>query len=463
MKKITKKLVVGISAIVLFLCMIVGFVFLTQYREILLEQRQKDLELRANQIAILVTRTINKNNIMDNQEALNMLSTVTDTNMWIYSLKTAELTANMKINDEENVKKHIEEDLNKILSPKVKNIISYKYTDEQGENQMTLVTKILINNNVVGVLFLHKDMKDINVKYDTLAETVSLTIVVAMLLSIMLAIIYSYRFTNPIDKMTIAAKSIAKGNYGIKTNIKQEDEIGELAIALDDMSGELEKYITDIKRLEETTKELVANVSHEFKTPLTLIRGNVENLQDGTLEPSPEIYNKIIRNTKLLERLVNEILDLSKYQTGKVVLKKELIDLNGIVVETVNDMREIAEIKGVSIEFTNENTSAFPLELDYLKLKQVLNIFIDNAIKYSGESKIVKIKLEEKCIEIEDKGLGMTSEQVEHIYERFYQADNQKQGNGLGMCIAKYIIDLHEFDVKIESELNEGTKITLKI
>ncbi len=463
MKKITKKLVVGISAIVLFLSTIIGFVFLTQYREILLEERKRDLEIKAKQIAILATKTINQNNIMNSSEALNVISTVTDTNLWIYSLETNKLLSNSLIKDIESIKPKIQEDIDELLSSDASGTVSYNYVDETGKSQMTLITKIILNKKVTGVLFLHKDMEDINIKYDSLVEAVSITIVIGMLLSIILAIIYSYRFTNPIDKMTKTAKNIAKGNYGIKSNVRQDDEIGELGIALDNMSEELEKYITDIKRLESSTKELVANVSHEFKTPLTIIRGYVENLQDGTLEPNDEIYNKVIRNTKLLERLVNEILDLSKYQTGKVALKKELTDLNTIVVDTVNDMNAIADLKGIKIDFVNENRDPFLLELDYLKVKQLLTIFIDNAIKYSDKSKEIEVVLDGRNVIIEDHGIGMDENQVQHIYERFYQADTQKQGNGLGMCIAKYIIDLHNFKVDIKSELKKGTKITLKV
>lgn len=463
MKKITKKMVVGISGIVLFLSIVIGFVFLTQYRSILLEERKKDMELKASQIATILTKPINENNILQSREGLDVLSTVTDTNMWIVSIENNSLISNTNINDVEKAKNRVEKDIQKIIDSKDKNIVSYEYSDFFKEKQMTLITRVYSNNKLVGILFLHKDIDDINVKYDSLVEMVSATITIGTLISMFIAVIFSYMFTNPIDKMKIIAKDISCGNYGIKTNIVQDDELGELANALDNMSVELEKYITDIRRLESSAKELVANVSHEFKTPLTLIRGYVENLQDGTLEPNDEIYNKIIRNTKLLESLVNEILDLNKYQTGKVFLKKELLDLNGVVIDTVNDMQSIAKNKGIELELINENRDPIPLEIDYLKLKQLLTIFVDNAIKYSPKNSKVEVIMSNRTIQIKDMGIGMSEEQVSHIYERFYQADTQKQGNGLGMCIAKYIIDLHKFKVNIESEINKGTTIILKV
>ncbi|MEG0072966.1 MAG: HAMP domain-containing sensor histidine kinase [Clostridia bacterium] len=466
MKRITKKLVIGISAIVLFLSVVIGFFFLTQYRDILLEERKNELDNSARQIATVAASNSgvnNYNDIMQNAEAVEILSTVTDTKIWMLTLENNKLIVNSGLKDTENIKNKIQRDVDKLLKSKEMSIVSFVYSGHFNNKQMTLIRKITKGNNVVGVVFLHKNIDDIYVKYDNLAQSVSATIVIGMLLSIVLGVIYSYRFTKPIDKMTQIAKDISKGNYGRKTGIEQDDEIGELALALDNMSVELEKYIKDIKRLELSAKELVANVSHEFKTPLTLIRGYVENLQDGTVEPSDEVYNKIIRNTKLLERLVNEVLDLSKYQTGKVILKKELLDLNQLVGDLVNDMTQIAINKDINLIFKNENRDPNIFEIDYLKLKQVLTIFMDNAIKYSEKGSNVEVILENSTITIKDHGIGMSKEQVDHIYDRFYQVDPQKNGNGLGMCIAKYIIDLHKFDVTIESEIGKGTNIKLKV
>lgn len=260
--------------------------------------------------------------------------------------------------------------------------------------------------------------------------------------------------------MTKVALLIGEGNYNEKTNITQDDELGVLAKTIDNMSTKIESNIESIKQLEASAKELVANVSHELKTPLTLIRGYVENMQDGTSKPKKEIYEKILRNTSILEKLINELLDLSKYQSGNMTLRLEDIEINHLVSDVINDMKLIAKDNEVKINVINTEDNI--VKGDYLKLRQLLMIVIDNAIKYSKSNGAIDIFIKKEEIIIRDYGIGMNKQDAEKIFDRFYQVDNNKKGYGLGLCIAKYIIDAHSFKVDINSKKNKGTTINIK-
>lgn len=457
MKKITQKLVIGISSIVLLLALIIAVVFMTQYRNILLENKKINLLEKAEQIADFVAITPS----IDANEYVDVLNKMTDTQIWIARIDRNQIIMKGSVVDSPNLKQRVIKDIEKLIENNTSSIVSFSYGDFFKNKCITVIRPIVISGQTQGAIFMHSDINDILKKYDRLIVVILMTILFGICLSIILGVLYSYRFTKPIDKMKTVAKDISAGNYGIKTGIVQDDEIGELAICLDDMSVELEKYITDIRRLEESAKELVANVSHEFKTPLTLIRGNIENMQDGTVEPTYEAYERIINHTKYLERLVNEILDLGKYQTGKVTLKKELLDLNQLLSDITRDMSSISEVKNIKLVYDNKNDSPKIVNLDYLKMKQLITIFIDNAIKYSHNNTEVKVILDGTKITILDNGIGMTEEQKEKMFDRFYQVSPNKNGNGLGLCIAKYIIDLHGLDVKVETEIDKGTKIII--
>ncbi len=288
-----------------------------------------------------------------------------------------------------------------------------------------------------------------------------ISILISLLLSIIMGVLYSKHFTKPIKSITEVTKKISNRNYDIKTNINRLDEIGELARAIDQMTLDINENINEIKELEKRAKDLVANVSHEFKTPLTLIRGYVENLQDKTIKPTKETYEKILNNTIVLEKLVNELLDLSKFQSGNVILKKEDLELKQLVKDVIDDMKSLSKKKKIKINLIEEYKDKQIINADYVKIRQLITIFLDNAIKYSNESSTVNIIIKEKKLTISDNGIGIEKSKLEQLFERYYQVDSNSKGYGLGLCIAKYIADAHNYDIKIDSIENIGTTVDI--
>jgi len=230
--------------------------------------------------------------------------------------------------------------------------------------------------------------------------------------------------------------------------------------------------ISESARLEQLRRDFVANVSHEFRTPLTVIRGSLEALVDGTVEKSEDIQRyqqRMLSETRVLERLVGDLLELSRLQSGKITINKEKIHIPSLLADAVKSLQTIAEKKGIKIEslFEQEVT---PLLGDYDRLRQLFVIFLDNAIKYSPKN--TKVFVETKhlgmntlSVIIRDQGYGIAADELTHIWDRFYKADNSRnsKGTGLGLAIAKHLIELHDGKVSVQSEVGKGTIIEIKL
>ncbi len=230
--------------------------------------------------------------------------------------------------------------------------------------------------------------------------------------------------------------------------------------------------ISESERLEQLRRDFVANVSHEFRTPLTVIRGSLEAMVDGTVENSEDIeryHQRMLSETRVLERLVGDLLELSRLQTGKISMNKERIHIPSLFADALRSLQIIAEKKGITLEHLSEQNIP-PFLGDYDRLRQLFVIFLDNAVQYSPENSKVTV---ETCLTefntlsiiIRDQGYGIAAEELTHIWDRFYKVDASRKGKGtgLGLAIAKHLIELHEGLVTVQSELNRGTVIAIKL
>jgi len=230
--------------------------------------------------------------------------------------------------------------------------------------------------------------------------------------------------------------------------------------------------ISKSERLEQLRRDFVANVSHEFRTPLTVIRGSVEAMVDGTVANSEEIkryHQRILSETRGLERLVEDLLELSRLQSGKITMNKEKLHIPNLLEDAVKSLRTIAEKKGVIIEYRSKEDIP-PVLGDYDRLRQLFVIFLDNAVKYSPQN--TKVSVETSLFEINtlsiiirDQGYGIAADELTHIWDRFYKIDQSRRdrGTGLGLAIAKHLIELHDALVLVQSEPGKGTVIEIKL
>ncbi len=438
----------GISLIVLISTFIIGVIFILQYKELTLRETEKEIEIIADQFVEVGKVLINPMQQRPRRVYIEAMRNLSNAEVWIVGLNNQVVLDTTEKVDFKTIQE---------LVIKFKAIEDAQITDEYSDYfafKTISIVKPIIDGGVVGLVVVHKDVNSLYQAYSSFNFLVFFSLFLSVLISIILAIFYAKFFTKPLDRINQTVGQIKNGNYHFKTRIKREDQIGELAKTIDLMSGEIEKSIAEINELEKMAKELVSNVSHEFKTPLTLIKGYTINMRDKTIKPNKEVYNKIINNSEILEQLVNDLLEINRYQSKTVVLKKEEVELNSLILDVIGDMQIV---KNREIEFNGERKVI--ITADSLKIKQLLMIFIDNAIKYSNDNKKIIINLFEKEIEIIDFGKGIETCELEKIFNRYYKINDSEAGYGLGLFIAKHIVELHGYQLEVKSERNVGTKI----
>lgn len=285
--------------------------------------------------------------------------------------------------------------------------------------------------------------------------------IISLLISSVISIFMSKRISKPIQDITQGARRLALGNYDVKFEKAGYVEIDELADTLNFATNELGK--TDKIR-----KELIANVSHDLRTPLTMIKAYSEMIRDlsgDNKEKREEHLNVIIEETDRLTRLVNDMMDLSNIESGTSVLKKEVINYSYMVQKVVDNFRNINEDENCKFEL--ELPKDIYIMVDKIKIERVLYNLISNAINHSGEEgkqKLIKIKVSvsgrKVKTEIIDNGVGISKENLTHIWDRYYKVNKNfkrsNTGSGLGLSIVKEILISHKANYGVESAEKKG-------
>ncbi len=287
--------------------------------------------------------------------------------------------------------------------------------------------------------------------------------IISLIISSIISIFISRNLSKPIKQINESAKKLANGNYNIKFQKAGYFELDELADTLNFATEQLEK--TDKIR-----KELIANVSHDLRTPLTMIKAYSEMIRDlsgDNKEKREEHLQVIIDETDRLGRLVNDMMDLSKIESGITTLNKERINLSEITKNIV---------KGLNIESDN---CKFILNIqedcivmaDKTKIEQVMYNLINNAINHSLQNKVIEVNVKSTGkkvrFEVIDNGPGISKEDLQHIWTRYYKIDKTYQrsstGTGLGLSIVKNILEKHEAEYGVESELGKGSNFWFEL
>jgi len=293
-----------------------------------------------------------------------------------------------------------------------------------------------------------------------------------MVLCLFKVIAVSFRVTKPLDRMKTAALGIKEGDYTAQTGVKQSDEIGQLAAILDDMAQQLGKASDDNAEAEKRRREFIANISHELRTPITVMRSSLEALLDGVVTDPAQVaqfLREMHAESLYLERLVTDLFELARLQSTEFAIEFEEVCVRDALRDAVRTMTPIAAEKGVLLPCPDANASYYipPIMGDYGRLKQLFIALMDNAIKFTPAGKTVSAGLTvldgRISVVIDDEGGGIAGEDLPRIFERFYrkQSEDNHGGTGLGLPIAKEIADRHGAKIFISSEINHGTKVEI--
>ncbi|MCY6484980.1 HAMP domain-containing sensor histidine kinase [Clostridium aestuarii] len=305
----------------------------------------------------------------------------------------------------------------------------------------------------MGNIVVFKDNKDSSEYLKAIYLTLIFVFLLSVIVSVPLISYFGSKITKPILKLQSASKKIADGNFKVDLNVNTKDEIEELSLSLNDMSQKLEKKST-------LQREFIANVSHDFKTPLSIIRNLAEVIRDGLVDEqkSVEYSDDIIKQTDKLNLIVIDILKLSKLQDGK--LKPDLLTFNlkDFLEKCKNNFTSLAEKKNVKLVLNSINLD---VTADSNMLFRVLHNLIDNAIKFSNENgkvEIISLNVSDGVkISVKDYGIGIEKDMINDIWDRYYK-NSKSGGMGLGLPICKEILELHNFKYGVESYVNEFTE-----
>lgn len=338
------------------------------------------------------------------------------------------------------------------------------YHDLFDKKVITVIAPVTQGFTTKGYL-LHKPYEDLEQQTSSLLRNVYITIVVIYILSFCILLAFHFFIYQPLRKITEAATQYASGNLTYEIPVRTEDEMGYLSASLNYMAAQL-------KDMEDYQKKFIANVSHDFRSPLTSIKGYVEAIVDGTIpqELQGKYLNIILFETERLTDLTKDLLTLNEFDTKDLLLDKTNFNLHDTIKHTAASFEGTCTSKKISIEllFDPRIQNVFA---DRGKIQQVLYNLLDNAIKFSNPDSSIVLETTERngkvFVSVKDSGIGIPKKSLTKVWERFYKSDlsrgKDKKGTGLGLAIVKEIIQAHGENINVISTEGVGTEFIFSL
>ena len=360
----------------------------------------------------------------------------------------------------------------KVLSDKTLNDISknMKSIEKQWDNYFEEL-KVDINdderNILVGYAYIGHYASTYYMENDVeFFNAINRIIIIIGVISIssiiIISIIISRSIAKPISKVSKMTKYIGEGNYKNKLNYKSN------IMEIDDLINSINKLSNELNDQENLRKQLTGDIAHELRTPLTSIKGHLDAIIVGIWEPTNERLNSINEEVKRITNLVDELRKLAKFDSGKDNLNKEIVNLKNYIKSIAYNYEGKALEKNIVIKYQLENIEAL---IDKEKFAQVIINILSNAIKYNNGNNEIYIKVFKKNnsinISIKDSGIGIPKSEYKNIFERFYRLDKSRganeKGAGVGLTIAKSIVNAHGGEIEVYSEINKGSEFIISL
>lgn len=356
------------------------------------------------------------------------------------------------------------EDFNPAESGSSQYLLGY-YHGYLNEECFTVIAPITKGFYTTGYILVHLPYSVISVELSAAMLTVYITVTLVFVLSFLILLGFHFLIYLPLRKVTEAATQYASGNLSYEIPVYTHDEMGYLSASLNYMSSQL-------KDMEDYQKKFIGNVSHDFRSPLTSIKGYINALADGTIpvELQEKYFNIILFETERLTDLTKDLLALNEFDTKELLLNKESFDIHEMIKNVATSFEGVCTTKRISIEllFTAKSMSVVG---DKRKIQQVLYNLIDNAIKFSTMDSSVTVETSEvndkAFISVKDYGMGIPKENLNKIWDRFYKSDlsrgKDKKGTGLGLAIVKEIVQAHNEHINVISTEGVGTEFLFSL
>ena len=330
---------------------------------------------------------------------------------------------------------------------------------------LSVLAPITSNYMVKGYVAIHYDMSYIQASCNSLLGVSYIIMVVLFLLALIILIFFTELVYVPLRKITHATEQYASGNMHYQFQVDSEDEIGYLAGCLNYMASQ-------IAGAEDDQKKFVANISHDFRSPLTSIRGYLDAMIDGTIPPElhEKYLNILLNETERLTKLTNSLLALNNLNTKGMLLDRTDFEINQIIRSTAASFEGTCRQKAITIELVLTDDEMY-VNADMGKIQRVLYNLLDNAIKFSHHNSFIRVETSVKknklFVSVKDSGIGIPKEDLKLIWDRFYKSDisrgKDKKGTGLGLSIVKEIINGHDEHINVISTEGAGSEFIFSL
>lgn len=332
-------------------------------------------------------------------------------------------------------------------------------------DMLSVVAPITSTYYAKGYIAIHYDIALVEEEKNAILNALYLTLLIVLLLSLLILMTFSLVVYIPVKKIIRGANEYAAGNLNYKIPVESGDEIGYLAASMNYMAGEINKS-------GEYQRKFISNISHDFRSPLTSIKGYLEAMLDGTIPPEMQekYLHIVLSETERLTKLTKGMLTLNNFDDKGTYLEITNFDINQVIRQTVETFHSLCWERKISFNLSFESDSLL-VSADMEKIQQVLYNLIDNAVKFSKMNSNIYISTSERhekvFVSVKDTGEGIPKESIKKIWERFYKSDpsrgKDKKGTGLGLSITKEIIQAHGENINVVSTEGVGTEFTFTL
>lgn len=343
--------------------------------------------------------------------------------------------------------------------------IKYIVNERRTNKQVLIYGSVIgVPENIDGYLLVSSSLEPVESTVAIMKKQMYIISGILIFFGAILSLWASQMIASPIIKITKSAKKLAKGNYDAELGGDEYNEVYQLSRTLSYASKE-------ISRVDKFQRDLIANVSHDLRTPLTMLKAYAEMIRDlsgDNPDKRSEHLNIIINETDRLAELVTDMLDITKIESGELSLNFSTFEIKSKLEDTINRYKGISKYMGYNIYFESDGEAE--VSCDAVKIEQVITNLINNAINFTGEDKNVFIKQINQSdgvrIEIRDTGQGIDEEKIKLIFDKYYRSENHKRevvGTGLGLSIVKVILKKHNFAYGVQSTIGKGSVFWFKL
>lgn len=463
------KVYVNYALLVIIFAILLGLIFISLYRDTSTNDYKEKLERRANKMSASVQEYILDR---DYDECLNYLNTIRDVEedeIWIVANATAKNPLSSRVTTFELSSEELQQEYTDIILGAFGGEGKAMSFFSELHDATTFTAAVPIygeNDEIAGALVLIESMESMDKLLSSSSSIVMISALAALVVAFILAFVFARQISDPIRKMRAMILELREGNYSIKSSVQGYDEVADLARTLDLLAVQLHENEEMRKTLEQTRIDFFANVSHELRTPIAVVRAYTESLVDGVVtdeETVNQYYGRMLTECRSMERLVGDLLTLSKMQNPDFVVEKEPVNIVEIFGELTRTINTVGKEKNVTLDIKKDSDVLLMMG-DYDRLRQMFLVICDNAVKFSNENSQIHVTLKKQddklVASIKDDGIGISKEELPIIFDKFYKSKLRQnaKGSGLGLSIAKHICLKHDGTIEVSSEPGKGTE-----